>query len=913
MTRTAAFAVLLLMSGLMAADISANFRDGFDPGGTYYRFNTDMQFNTDFTLSVVSGEVASGNAADLQSGDSVCSGAVVRVTPSYTAKWATPDLDIGAAYPNCGSTECPAAMQNGGSVDENKNVKWLSTSVFNDHDSFGDVIANSFVHERSRYDQLGTFYGQPMMYRNNTGNYNGKAGEANVFCRGEIAVRDGTTAAGTITLPSSGTKDINLSTAGAHSITTRFANSACFAVAVKRPTEYTQSTAQDFFLMSYFTNNQPSVPEAVKTKTITVVAGGGAASFAHTSDGVELTSASGGELTIIRVRMRNTGDPIKIANVTSSNPSFTAVPFPVSMCDDLALPSSLCPSSNGFNEEIPSGSNRDLYVLLTRGGGASGGTSLTFGGQTTAATCGTAAIDTDTVNLEGALSCAVEPPSIKLASNTIAEFTSACYDLSGGETPCGSGDWAWNGLAGEIIDETSEYAHAYSTSPSGSHGTLDFTSGIARCASNVTIDDNNGTGHDYECEFIPPSANMRTSSSRYFKLNCFKKDAPSVPDGAEYDPVHGLGGTTSNSSTAGTTYNAPAANDSGDLRGIASWSDMPDPMVGKVVFAEIIVSDQGITGQGYECIFNPANAIMNVSSTKYFELDCYVNGTQVDPESATYDLINGLAGTTSGSTIAGTNYNSPADQTAGDLRATVNFDTDDPAGQGVIATAHISVIGLSGNGYECMFNPANVSMNISSTQHFDLNCYVNGTPTTPGNATYDLTGGLTGSLSGSSVTGTNYHSPATPTSGNLRAIVDFITADPAGHGITAIAYILVTNQSNGNNSNTTNDTNKTDDPDNPGASEYCIIGTSTLNVFPGSGGWVSILCGPSGNRTVCSEVSWNSEGGITLLNSDTHGTGYTITGGPNTGGRIKATVDGDPDHTCWLGFNIAQPECWEYS
>jgi hypothetical protein len=698
--------IFVLAASAFATNVNNANYQGSD---STWHFDTDMQFTSDFTLQLVSGEVASGDPNNLQTGDEVCTGATLRVVPTVSTKWATPDFAATAIYPTCGGGYCPP-MTSAGGVSSNKNIGWLSASTWNTHKTFGD--ANDFSQDPAKYSALGesNFYNEPVTYNNNTGEFHsGKEGGAGLFCKGTFEVADGATVKGSSAMPTASNVDFVVNTAGSHAISTRLSGVNCFGAVVKHPLNIPDNPS--WFWLDYFTHNAPAIGSTVASDsiTVTVATSGGTVAFNEVPGSVSAgSSLTDEDVIMVKVTEHNTGDPVRITSVSSSNPDYTVIAFPVAQCTSVwGFPPSWCPASNGFNEDIATGANKDLYVLLVRGAGASGGTVLTFHGTTASATCGSAASGTDTVDLSGAITCAIVPPALELAPLTVAEFTVTCENLAGDPVACTGSNWYWDSLDGAFMAKTSSYAWAYSTDTPGASGTLNYASGIAHCLSDIDVTEN-GLGSEYECEFIPASATMNISTSKFFDLNCFVNHTQSEPDDADYSLVNGLGGSTSNSSTDGTTYNAPASPDTGDLRGFASWVTMPDPMVGKVVLAPIIV-------------------------------------------------INGSS----------------------------------------------------------------------------------------------------------------------------------------------------------NDTNDTNDTNNTD-PDNPGSNQWCTIGSSTLSVFPGANGWVSIMCGEHANET-CTSVVWTTEGGVTLTNADTNGTDYTITGDPHTSGKITAVVDGIAGHTCWLGFYIGEPECWEYS
>lgn len=702
--------ILLGLLIVLAASFATNVNNAHYTGSAAVPsiyFETDMQFTSDYTLQLVSGNVSSGDPDDLQTGDEVCSGATVRVVPTVSSKWATPDLSTVALYYTCYGGYCPP-MSSYSTVNSNRNIAWLSSSTWNTQKTFGD--SNDYSVLESDYNTLGVsnFYTEAVGYDNGSGSiYTNKEGGAGMFCKGTFQVTDGGTVKGSSAMPTVGNTEFALTTTGSHAISTQLSGVDCFPVVVKHPTNIPDNPA--YFLMTYFTHGGPSIASTVATKTVTLTVGesGGECSFYDVSGSVSASSSLLDEdVLMLKATMHNSGDPVRITGVSSSNPDFTATAFPVAICDALGFPPSLCPGANGFNTDIASGANRDLYVLISRDASASGGTVLTFSGQTSAATCGSAATCSHAVDISGAVTCEVQPPSLDVDTNVVAEYTVTCENLAGDPVTCSGSDWTWDGIVGGFMEKTNTHAYAYATSPPGTSGTLNYHSGIAYCHSDVDVDEN-GIGSDFECEFIPASATMNVSTSKWFALNCFVNSTQDEPDDAEYDPVNGLAGSTSNSSTEGTTYTAPGSPDTGDLRGFASWSIMPDPMVGLVVFAPIIV----------------------------------VNGT-----------------------------------------------------------------------------------------------------------------------------------------------------------------------SDGND---TNDTNNTD-PDNPGSSKWCTIGSGPLTVYPGSHGWVGIMCGEHANET-CTDVVWSTDGDVSLFDATTHGTEYTITGDPHATGRIQAYVNGDPTQACWVPFYISEPECWEYT
>ena len=583
LTVTFSISVLLisifLASFTYATDVSADFGNALTGEGQH--FATDLRFTTDFTLSLVSGSVASGDPNNLQSGDAVCTGATIRVAPTVNAKWAVTSLNVVSSYP-CSDAYCPAMIP-AGAVSTNRNIKWLSTAIFNKHDSWGDDYDLLYDWGDSQtqeyYNDLAPFDVQPVTYMPvPPTTYSGKEGDVKVFCKGSLETRDGATVKGTSSLPSTNNVDFVVNTAGSHSITTRLNSVSCFGAVVKRPRD--EGANPGGFRLYYFTENQPSIPSSSAVGTISVnVQNAGGTCAMHQTTVTASGSLSDEDLIMVKVTMQNDGDAIKVTGVSSSNLGYSVSPFPVATCNALGFPPSLCPASNGFSPPaaaINPGNSRNLYVLIDRNG-ASGGTTLTFNAETASPVCGSTTSCSDDVDLTGAITCDITPASLSVGTLEVAQFTVACQDLAGDPTPCSGSNWYWaDGLAGDFISKSNTQAEAYTTSPPGSSGTLKYQSGIALCLSNINV-----VSPDYECEFLPPGVTMPVSTTQYFQLNCFESGSPSTPDDADYDIINGLSGSTSGSTTYGTDYNAPASADTGDLRGFGEFYSAPPPKIGR--------------------------------------------------------------------------------------------------------------------------------------------------------------------------------------------------------------------------------------------------------------------------------------------------------------------------------------------
>jgi hypothetical protein len=584
---------LLLFSCLHATNVNAEFRNNLPD----YRFDTDMQLTTDFTLSVVSGTVASGDPNDLQSGDAVCSGAVLSVEPTVNSKWAVSDLDILSLYPECSVTYCPA-MVNAGPVSTGAEIRWLAPAVYDEHDEYGDIA--DFVYNwndaftQDKYNDLEPFQDQPVTYRNLTGDYPNREAGVNVYCKGNLEVLVGGVEAESEEMPlSSGTElTVGVSDPGSTAITTRIADAECFGALLKHPLDMTDFPS--FFRIYYYTEHQPFIPAASATDTVTInVQASGGNCAIHETEVTPSIAPIDEAVVLVVVTMHNDGDPVMVTGVSTATSGYTAEPFDTNQCGLLGFPPSLCPSSNGFNEAISTGSDMDLYVLVTRPVGTPGGPVLTFNANTVSSSCGGAASCSDDVDLRGPVFCAIDPSALAFVSQEVGRFLVTCEDFGGTAIPCVGDNWYWNdGLVGGFVEKDNTHALAYPTSGPGTSGTLNYESGIAHCWSDVDVRPEDAIVRPwFACQLIPPGARMSYSSSKNFALEGEVSGVPSEPPDASYGLIDGLTGSLSNPSTTGVTYTSPSSDTDGNIRAYAEWDDpATDPIEGAVCFSSIEVS-----------------------------------------------------------------------------------------------------------------------------------------------------------------------------------------------------------------------------------------------------------------------------------------------------------------------------------
>ncbi len=574
MKRELAIFVMLIAA---AAATSIDYRTS--SGGTPdWKFDTDLQFTSSFTLT--------SNGTTINNGGTVCSNSSLTLTPSVSSIFATGGFDTISGYPSCGGGYCPAMIPDA-TVTHNLHITWLSSSTWDDNYNFAVNLGNDFSQDPSRFSGLGgdgAFSTQTVTYTVTPGVYvAGQEGGAGVFCKGSLVVKDGVTTVNSAAMPTSAPVNFAVGSTGTHTISTSLSNVQCFGSILKHPEE--ESTHPEYFYFYYFAGNAPTISTTASNSiTVNVQNNGGTCAMHETSVSAATSITSSSDV-LVHVVMHNDGDAIMVSGVSSSNSGYSATAFPTGLCGVLGFPPSICPADNGFNESISPGGSKDLYVLVHNTGGASGGTTLTFSAQTVSSACGGASTCTAPVDITGAVTCAITPSSLSIGPLEVAQFGVSCADLADNPITCDGDSWSWGGLSGDFITKSNSGAEAYTTSPAGSSGTLNYQSDLAMCHSDITV-----IQPTYECAFVPPSATVPINTVKHFVLNCFVSGTPQAPDSATYDLINGLSGSTSGGTPTGVDYNAPGSNSNGNLRGFGQFGSAPSPILGAVALASIQVT-----------------------------------------------------------------------------------------------------------------------------------------------------------------------------------------------------------------------------------------------------------------------------------------------------------------------------------
>lgn len=878
---------ILLLSLACATNINdANYTQ-VDP--TYY-FRTDMQFTSAFTATLQSGSMVSGNPNNIQSGDRVSDGSVIRIIPSVSALWATPDFSALAQYPS-NDMYCAAMVAATGGVRTNNQITWMPAAAFDTQKAYGD--RNPASKNISRGDELAPYVAQPVSYDNRSGisqrlnPQTNKRGSAQVFCKGTLQIVDNGTVVASSEMPLMRTADITIRGTGAHQVITRLSGVQCFALIEKYPDQRDVKRCYDLF---FYTGGNVVIPPAMAdySATITVDPGGGSCNISNRSISARVTPDP--DQVLLAVGMHNDGrDSVQVYGVINSNPAYTVIPFPVSLCGTLGLPASLCPASNGFNTTIAPNAVQGLSMLFVRNGGT-GTTTLTFLAHTTLTNPNNC---TDDVFLNDSddhpFDCTIDPASADLPVRNVRNFDLECHRLSGAQISCIGEDWSWTNMNGDFINRTNTFARAF-TLPPPALGELNYHSDMADCLS--VVDSRNPS--PYNCTFVPSSVTLAPGQSQYFQLICNV-----TPNHVDYSLVNGLQGTISNPSIAGVNYTAPVFDTSGQIRADVQF---PGSTIGYVADATVIVMQPDITS----CEIAPpvvAPPAIELSSMAGYRWDVTCRnraGTAVPCIGTDWRWEDGLTG----QVVDATNeYAYAYSDSPGGSRGNFTYYTF-----GANCSSDVTLVTwLTG---WCEFNPAYASLKHNASQHFTFSCFDNRTgtpvPFTPVSSVYRLLPGLGGDISNETIAGVDYTAPDENTSGILEG-QGWTPAGFVSPFYAAQAGIRVTDSGTGS------------DDDRRGDTEWCKIGEGPLSVSPGKGYWLGIKCGKFHNETCPTDTIWTVEPPGILSSWVANGQGITFTvsstAEPGSWGEIFAVVkvvSGIP-RGCSKPFYVKEPDCYEDS
>ena len=688
-----------------------NDRSNSNPAELYH-FGTDVQFESSIDSCrvtscpygapedcILEGTLCSGTAT-------VCPGTWIGVTPEAEGRWAAPSLNIFSLYPYCeGILGCPEPVSYS-SVNTNKNLKWLSNSVYAKYDAdAGGHAAYDYCTPSTCpplylsqsgidvYNELGTFYTQRMTYMRleSEGPLTNKRGSANVFCNGDIAVQYAGSPFGTQDIPTSGGtySEANIHLIGGEgtaALTPAISNMDCFSSVVIYPAN-TSNTNWRWYPFGY---DMPSLGTQMGTPKYVEVE-----DRQPLLDVVYVSVTEYSPHYIFEIWVINRGDvPVEVTRTTPIGPGHPQ-PLSSTTCMLLGIPTPPCPSSSGFGEEIPVGALHFIYVIYT-GDLDADLFDLKYGTDYNVCSSETEWEVEVTADADVG-SCTIRPSSLIVDPYEVHEYNVTCYNILHHSVPCSGDTWYWQTFRGGFIETTNEHSLAYTYSPAGSAGQLYYQddSGI-RCSSDVTISKTPHTPDYYRCEMDPAVAGFEVGEEQYFDVTSYFDEVEVTPDDVSYALTGGLAGTLSDESDSGVRYTAttPCL---GILRTYSEYTSPSDGYLrGAVCLAGIIVEEAGNDSDRFQCELVPNSTSMEIGGSETFELNCHFDGAEVTPDTVTYTLVDGLSGTLSGESVSGVTFTATINST-GHIQAYAEYT---PPGLGLFSTTALAYVNVGEGGEE---------------------------------------------------------------------------------------------------------------------------------------------------------------------------------------------------------------------
>jgi len=183
------------------------------------------------------------------------------------------------------------------------------------------------------------------------------------------------------------------------------------------------------------------------------------------------------------------------------------------------------------------------------------------------------------------------------------------------------------------------------------------------------------------CEIEPPTLAAGQYEVHDYEVTCYNLFSEAVPcAGADWYWADGLsGGFIERTNSFAWAYTSSSAGSTGTL----------NYRTGSVICSADITSSE--ISPYFDCELDPSSADLEIGDSEYFDLNCYVDGVESPPSSAEYDNVDGLDGSITGSSIAGTTFTGTV-ISDGNLMAFARKSlSGDPTLLGAVAFAHINV------------------------------------------------------------------------------------------------------------------------------------------------------------------------------------------------------------------------------
>ena len=561
------FFVLFIFAFSFATNADINM-DG--PGGITH-FNTNVKVVSNYRLVFVSGYLVEGNPNNLESGDKVCPGSVVRVEPTIDAKWAVDSLELSSGIQLPGTRIDCATNQViddpygptwyledfDGSFTRNRDISWRSEEDVNNYLVSSSLPLTGCGYEVV-YDDLDSgLTTEPVLYNVSSRTvYENKKGKAGLFCSGKSDILFDNTVLNTYELDSSlSPTTITLSSLGTHRISENVYGVNCFGAIVRDPPlDY----GNNFFSAEIFKPSGFHISD-ITTKSIEVV-------DADIPCGLSVVSSTYygplqgniiGNPYEVDVIVRNSGQfPMKVTSAeVSSGYGIGSNPLGPDMCLLLGGSLSQCYGS-GFGETINPNSEKTLQLILRTNNNPVNESTITLYGETVDSPCG----DGGSCEVEFAPGiqggiperCVIIPSSLDMKYMMTYRFDVRCYDLNNNQISCQGNSWRLRDVNGVFVERTNDHSVVGLTSQPFSTGLLSYTSGHAVCHADISV----APHPEMTCDLDPNSADLESGDTQYFNLTCKYNGNNADLNGADYWTDASLSGSLSDESTDGVDFTA---------------------------------------------------------------------------------------------------------------------------------------------------------------------------------------------------------------------------------------------------------------------------------------------------------------------------------------------------------------------
>lgn len=571
---------------------------------------------------VVDGVVLSGDPCE-QGESTVCAGTIVRYRPAINMNWRSYDVRTTSRY-----TSVEDLPFEDYSTTSTYQVKWLDNETYYRYDAEGEC----YLHDDRRggcvlqdtwdswneglgelYPELGgvsTFnYPQPVTYGvlYPTQWFLNKKGYPMVFCHGKYRVKYGGDIY--VVLEEGDMADLaehalteqtfTFDNPGRYAFTTTLSDVDCFGAVVGHPRHDNNNPPNNitYFVLHFFGNDiyrSFDPHRSFSDQHIINVVEGDMEIDVRSND---IIARDGYGRYLLKTVVQNTGDfATNISGVSAGTlQGASATPSTRRWCITYFGNYMECLMGNGYDTAIQPGANITLYTIFSYAG-----QEYELCGQPSIFKLeyvpdGPACIPANEggfADVSGPCasypSCVITPQNSIIGSFEIHRWSVSCFTEQGAPTSCVGNGWQLEGLNGDIISKTSEYADAAFYETTGAAGQIVYVQGNSRCTADVTVEPSSVVA---QCDFDPSLAYLDIGESQDFDLHCSLNNQQRIPDSADYALSENLSGTIQPypNPVEGVTFFS-SDRSTGNLMGIGWFTSPSVPTLrGAVAFAYIQV------------------------------------------------------------------------------------------------------------------------------------------------------------------------------------------------------------------------------------------------------------------------------------------------------------------------------------